>query len=399
MSRLKFVDVLFGLLFGVFACWFLNGFFHGDASLHNFELVPNYFTRLIQLGLYLLAGLCVVAVVYIYSLCRAGKFRWRTILFPLTALLLGVLLVFPVGSHIYERTMMVKEPMHAFTQLFPNPIPDELLSDQNRQRKLIVCLGGSTTAWGDEQYRKWPQLLEGHLKDRGHDVAVLNQGRPWFTTMHSKYNYQSNISRLKPDIVIVMHAINDLQTNGDESYYSSGPFREDYGHYLGPSARVQRIQPLFDLVCEVARRSWYFPERTEIDSTEFGGLSVFKQNLVAITELAQRDGAEVVLMTQGTLYKDEMSDAEKQKLYLAKYNSVGETSKWSHERARAGMKLYNEATREVAGELAVNLIDLEKIVPQDLEHFKDDVHLSSPSMDVISETLAERIGSLLVPGS
>lgn len=391
--NLRPFDILCGLVFGLFACWFVNGFFHGDPALHNVELVSNYFTRAIQLAIYLAAAALLVTALYVYWLWRTKLFAWRKIGFPLAAILVGLFIVYVPISYLYERTLMVRERIHPFIQMFPEAVPVEL-ANRPPDEKVIVCLGGSTTAWGDAKFRKWTQLLEQNLNDAGHSVRVLNQGRPWFTSMHSLYNYQTNVRLVRPDIVIVMHAINDLTMNADHSYFCSGEFRRDYGHALGPFARLSRTQPLFDLTIEVARRSWYVPKRQPIDTDVFPGLETFASNLRSIVRMAQADGATVVLMTQGSLYKDTMPSHEAEKLYVTNRNAVGDKGHWSIGTALNGMRQYNATTCRLSKDLDVVLIDLDQKLPKTLEYFNDDCHYRGAAIDLIAESVTETVDGL-----
>jgi len=391
--KLRFFDYVAATFYGALACWFVIGFFHGDPKLHNVELVSSYFTRAIHLAIYLNVGLVIAAVPYVYSLVRAGQFTVRKIAFPLFAMLLGLLVVYPPLSYVYERTLMTRSRIHPFIQLFPETPPPEL-TRRRKDEKLIVCMGGSTTAWGAEG-RQWPAALEENLRNAGENVHVLKQAQPWFTTMHTLYNYQSNVRPLRPDIIIVMHAINDLTMNADHSYFSSGEFRSDYGHNLGPFARLSRTKPLPELIVDVARRSWHYPTRKPIDTDQFPGLPTFRRNLRGVATMAREDGTLVVFMTQGSLYKKKMTEDEKQRLYIPNSNAVGSDSYWTVETALNGMQRYNATTKELATELGIRLIDLEPLLPKDLSHFNDDCHYRRPAIDLIAEEVTTEISTLL----
>ena len=391
--KLRFADYIAAVGFGAFACWIVVGFFHGDPKLHNVELASSYFTRAIQLAIYLAVAGSLVAATWIYAQVRTGQFTWRKITFPLIAMLLGLLVVYPPLSYVYERTLMTRTRIHPFIQLFPEPPPAKI-ENRDEGETLIVCMGGSTTAWGTDG-RQWPAALEENLRASGKNVHVLKQAQPWFTSMHTLYNYQSNVRPLRPDIVIVMHAINDLTMNADHSYFSSGEFRSDYGHNLGPFARISRSKPLPTLIAEVAWRSWYYPKRKPIDTKTFPGLKTFRRNLEGIATMARADGTQVIFMTQGYLYKPEMSNEEKERLYIPNANAVGRDSYWTVETALNGMQSYNNTTRGLTNELGIQLIDLEQFLPKDLEHFNDDCHYRRPGIELIAAKVTNEIAALL----
>ena len=72
-----------------------------------------------------------------------------------------------------------------------------------------------------------PTRVQARLRDAdtARPVEVSNLGRQWYTSHHSLINYASNLRPLRPDVVVVMHAINDVLHNADFSYFSRGPFR------------------------------------------------------------------------------------------------------------------------------------------------------------------------------
>jgi hypothetical protein len=51
------------------------------------------------------------------------------------------------------------------------------------------------------------------------------------------------------------------------------------------------------------------------------------------------------------------------------------------------MRAYNDATRRVAAEEGVALVDLEPQVPKDLAHFTDDVHYTDAAFDVVADAV------------
>jgi len=79
----------------------------------------------------------------------------------------------------------------------------------------IFALGGSTTEniW-NELGIHWPLVLECELRASGHEgVRVYNTAMSAYTTAHSLVRLQFDVMDYEPDMVIVMHNINDLSVN------------------------------------------------------------------------------------------------------------------------------------------------------------------------------------------
>jgi lysophospholipase L1-like esterase len=90
---------------------------------------------------------------------------------------------------------------------------DEVLSRKPRGQYRIVCMGGSTT-YGDkvnEHFMSYPSLLEKELKLRGYNnVKVINAGAQGWSSWESLINFELRVLDLEPDLIIVLHAINDI---------------------------------------------------------------------------------------------------------------------------------------------------------------------------------------------
>ncbi|MBL6962769.1 MAG: SGNH/GDSL hydrolase family protein [Bacteroidetes bacterium] len=289
---------------------------------------------------------------------------------------------------------MPNEKFHPYLQLNPPEIPQGI---PNNDEFLIVCLGGSTTAWADEKNQKWPKQAEINLNKAipGHNFRVLNQGKEWYTSQHSLINYEINIRFLKPDLVIIMHSINDFMQNADHSYYSNGEFRRDYGHAMGPFTRLFRIRPLFVQIKHVFNSIWYAKTQEEITTDTFPGLVSMEENLNRLIQLISLDGSSTILQTQPYLYKENMNKAEISSIWMHRANGVGKDKKWSIETARKGMIQYNNCIRRIAEEKNIPLIDLEAKVPKTLEYFTDDCHYKSPAIQIISREVSQTIVDLI----
>jgi hypothetical protein len=92
----------------------------------------------------------------------------------------------------------------------------------------VLCLGGSTTfAPQLADTEAWPSRLEQVLRERhpGRAIEVVNGGADAYTSAESLIDLELNGLDLEPDLVVVLHGINDLRA----SWFDG--FRADYRHY------------------------------------------------------------------------------------------------------------------------------------------------------------------------
>ena len=69
-------------------------------------------------------------------------------------------------------------------------------------------------------------------------VEVQNAGADWHTSQHALIRLLTEVRAFRPDVVVAYHGINDLVRSLSPDAWASGPYRDDYGHYLGPTAAV-----------------------------------------------------------------------------------------------------------------------------------------------------------------
>ena len=320
------------------------GFLYPDPLIHNNEVDTHLATYGTRLGLYAGFPLLAVGFAALYVAWRSGGAARARGLRVTGGLLVAALVAYVPLSFLHERSLTPAAHIHPYLQLTPPAVPKPVRDTPDT--RLVLCLGGSTTAWTDANGVGWTERVERQLNVGGAGpVRVINQGMEWYTTQHSLLNYELNLRPLKPDVVVIMHVVNDLMQSADHSYYAGGSTRADYGNHNGPLARLQRGKPLLAAAAAHASRLWYWNEREVIETDEFAGLPFYERNLRRLVELLRADGAHVVLMTQGSLYKEELTDAEREVLWMHTHNGVGATQRWSLETARKGMQRYNATCR------------------------------------------------------
>ena len=257
----------------------------------------------------------------------------------------------------------------------------------------IFCLGGSTTEFPDHDGRDWPSRVETMLRDRNglEQVEVYDLGRAWYTSLHTLINYETNLRKYKPSVILIMQSINDLLQNADFSYMSHGAFREDYGHFYGPVNRVIDRRSLWHYLRDVVSGLWYAAPRKPLSTDRFPAVKAYERNIRTIVELAKHDSTRVILMTEPYLVKRNMSEAELSAIGMLRVEAINDTIVWSSETLINGLEQYNNALRTIANQESLLLIDLEKVVPKSLLYFRDEVHYRDTTFSLIAPFVAGKL--------
>ena len=394
--RIKVLDVLLAAGAVAATVWFWRGFEFQNAYYPG--IGGSKLTYIAPLAFRLLIPALLLFALFIYFQIRSGRLKVSNALLLVgSALFLGATL-YPIAETMYltrkSDIMTLPEDYHPYLQLSPTEFPGKSPKPSGEFR--IMCLGGSTTEFSDSAGRGWPNRVEERLRraypDR--DIRVYNMGRQWYTTQHTLFNYEVNLRHRKPDALIVMHTINDLLHNADFSQFSRGKFRDDYGHFFGPLLGMLQRKSLWSTVGEAVHNSWYFESTQEVvDTTVFPGIAPFKRNLNTLIDLAKLDGIPVFLMTQPSLLRPNLTDQEKETLTMVNAEAVGPTRKWSFESALRGFNAYTDAVQQTAMERDVFLIDLAKKVEKNADYFKDDVHYTDNSFDLVADAVSQGVES------
>lgn len=225
----------------------------------------------------------------------------------------------------------------------------------------------------------------------------------------------------EPDLVVVMHAINDLRygtvptydpirrTNYQKIYYRPG-YNEGIGKPLAKALKrshfltlikwrlINRIFPpeAEKYKTKLEQYEAFRRKRRETRSSDIAeskSLDEFIKNLEEIIFIARGHGVRLILMTEPFIYQKNMSPEVNEKLWMGYLEESG--INLSNGFLLREMNRFNNAVRELARKHNVELIDLEREIPKDLDHFYDDVHFtpkgSRKAAEVIASSLLETI--------
>lgn len=140
--------------------------------------------------------------------------------------------------------------------------PPDTTRDDGRLR--VLFLGGSTMA------NEFPHQVRALLEPELGPVAVYNLSYDWYTALHSLYQWWTYADLIEPDLVVVLHNVNDFARGFTPPAFSLPQYREDYSHHAGALAMFWTVgaaefegRPTFDAPTRsaITRRRYTRPLR------------------------------------------------------------------------------------------------------------------------------------------
>ncbi len=269
----------------------------------------------------------------------------------------------------------------------------------------IVCVGGSTTfgagILGDEN--TYPARLEALLSAARPDLAieVLNAGVPGYTTAENIIYLSLRLLDLQPDLVVFYEGYNDFKPNRYPG------FQSDYSHWRDRSVAPARtwlelhsrlytkMRSLGDRYVRDASAGMRDPRTggrmRRYDTVADVGLATFRRNLKTMIAAARSAGSQAAVATYAHPCTDEnLRDHPDLLRYLPEY-----LPNLTFEGARDAFGKYNEATREVARDERIPLIDAAVAIPPDPGLFVDHVHFNAAGADRFARLVAAVVAGTL----
>ncbi|MBX3330260.1 MAG: SGNH/GDSL hydrolase family protein [Nitrospira sp.] len=252
----------------------------------------------------------------------------------------------------------------------------------------IAFLGGSTTEclYLDED-KRFPSVVASLLGEkRGWHVRAINAGTSGGNALHSINKLINVVAPKKPQVVVFMHAINDLTTLAYFGSYWNADRRGnlvviEYGEGSFPymlKLFAKRYVPGYFSMAMVV--SDYLNQKVDdefvFDREMFNAnlqreerlVNLFSQQLVLFVHVTRAIGATPVLMTQAN--RIENNDPFVRDLFRRTRPGL-DYDRWVKVYAR-----FNEEIRRVAAIEHIDLVDLARTIPGTKEYAYDPVHLT-----------------------
>ncbi len=253
----------------------------------------------------------------------------------------------------------------------------------------ILCLGGSTTfgTGCPADSLSYPARLEQALRRRfpGRPLEVLNAGVPGYTTAESLLWLRELVEPLRPDLVVVYHAVNDLAFAEEQLDFYLDPTRVARPLHRLQRARSDASSSLLGALWARSRPRWRKAKHGLRERLDRRVPSAFRANLERIVALAARHGARTALVSFALQLDASWSEARRAE--------VGRMFELSWEGLTEGLARLNAELRAVAARPGVVCCDVAPQVPAEPALWVDPAHLNPRG----SALFAERVAEVLAP--
>lgn len=307
-------------------------------------------------------------------------------------------------------------------------------ADDRESEYRILAVGGSTTeGLINDQQRVWTALLERELEALdGRRVWVGNIGKSGLNSRHHVLQLRHLLAVYDPEKVLLLVGVNDLSVRlgRDEDY--DPRYAEDAENRRRLEERAFEVIPgnlpgahwredpwykrtrLWRLVRVLKYQVLEIPEAQDLEgrSTQTWrdlraagkrrdrlppleeALNEYARNLEEIARLAAGHGAELTLMTQPVLWRDDLTPDEESLLWMGGVGDFrarpGSTYYTPAAMAR-GMDAYNAQLLEVCERIGADCFDLAAEIPKTTEYFWDDCHFTDRGQAAVAEAIARFI--------
>ena len=278
----------------------------------------------------------------------------------------------------------------------------------------ILFLGGSTTENKHvDQYKRFPYLV-GRILDSKIKKMNFNSINAAGAGSHSIHSLNTFLNKgiwvpKKPEVVVLMHAINDLTTlayNG--SYYIVDKPRaiivskdiskfdrrivsfqiKNYFPYL--SERLITLMRRINFNSSTDEFKDYRGKEIEVNTNLMKKL--FKSSLNNFVESAKSWNVKPVLMTQPNLYLSQ----NKYGIDKANNLEIVKTTNLNYVEFKELYDDFNQIIRNLANEKNIFLIDLEKLIPKERTLFQSDIHLNNKGSSLAAKKISNELINIFV---
>lgn len=314
----------------------------------------------------------------------------------------------PTDKSVRESDSLVKKAYRVRTDANGFILPYNRYPDPDLT---LAFLGGSTVAClYVEEENRFPYLVGNLLeKASGKKVTSYNSGVGGNNSLHSLDILLNKLIPLKPDVVLMMHNINDLVSLiYDRTYWSNNPTRgpiidyQLYKNLTGMKAIATLARDTYIPNLHLAFRSLckkIFGKKAGDPEDEFAHvrgkkivfdpariLDEFQMNLQTFINICRARRITPVLMTQFNRIKSDPDDKIRQS--LKGFESGSQIS------AREFKEIYdkfNEATVQVGRRNGVLVIDLARLIPQEAKYMYDVVHVNTAGSRLAAQIISEQL--------
>ena len=401
-----------GIYISYFVIFFplvIGFFFHISNDQEIFFYSYHYFVFLLFISFFLI----ILLPVWLFKKTKGKEKIIKTYLLSSFVTLSVIILIVAINYNLNNK-------IHEFDPWLqhPKPLPPDNNLDvsvedftKSGQRKkvdlLVLTLGGSTTLGRFfDVPKRYPMILEQELrkKYKEKNIKVINGSQSWYTSKHSLVNYTTYYRKLKPDIVIVMHAINDLYMSCTNSFCSLPDYKSDYSHFYGAATFAYKSRSFFSFLKSTINdipffgTYWFsifshnFRHPFNYPEEYYQSIYDYSYNYDYLIKTIINDGAQPFLIEQSSLYKIENSQEEKSKMTLIDNFYNHKTRNYpSIKSLYKAMNLFNLKSEKIAKKNNAIYIKTSQDLPSNLEIFRDEVHYTQAGVSKLGKTVSKEV--------
>lgn len=277
----------------------------------------------------------------------------------------------------------------------------------------LVFLGGSTTECiYDDENNRFPYLA-GHLLEESTGLRVnsYNAAKSGNDSLHSLDVLLNKVVPLKPDLVAMMHNINDLSILlFEKSYWNRNPSRSPLIEKKPDWRTVgKNLQETFQLARDLVVPNLYAALHRLLHAAGKSQADEFQQvrgqkievnqdflvrefalNLQTFINICRARGITPVLLTMPSRLQDDPDPLIRRLMQrLEEQNGI------TYRDFKGAFDRFNQAIREVAAQNRVLLVDLAQEIPQEKEYMSDVVHFNPAGSRLAAQKIAAGLSPLL----
>jgi lysophospholipase L1-like esterase len=277
----------------------------------------------------------------------------------------------------------------------------------------LVFLGGSTTEdIYDDENNRFPYLV-GHLLEESTGLRVnsYNAAKSGNDSLHSLDVLLNKVVPLKPDLVAMMHNINDLSILlFEKSYWNRNPSRSPLIEKKPDWRTVgKNLQETFQLARDLVVPNLYAALHRLLHAEGKSQADEFQQvrgqkievnqdylvreftlNLQTFINICRARGITPVLLTMPSRLKDDPDPLIRRLMQrLEEQNGI------TYRDFKGAFDRFNQTIREVAAQNRVLLIDLAQEIPQEKEYMSDVAHYTPAGSRLVAQKIAAGLSPLL----
>jgi len=316
---------------------------------------------------------------------------------------------FEYSLHSYLRPDNQRYIPHHYLNYYPNPKykrgktfhnslgyrNDEFSIKKPERVFRIVAIGGSSTYTISvkDNEKTFTSQLERILQDKYgyNNVEVINAGVGGYNSWESLVNLQFRVLDLDPDLIIVYHGTNDVQTRFVEPESYTGDNSGRRKQWRSPNIPILEYSALFRILLRnsgitsqvgignfVDSDTAYKPNsiinKNPFDLLKKNPPIYFKRNLTNIAAVSRANGTEIIFATWA---------------HSSNFDDYASTPYYQQ-----GFRENNEAVIEIAQINDISMFDFASKMPEDKKYWADGRHVNELGAEKKAELFAEFIYNL-----